>query len=722
MKKVLITGITGQLGSYLSEKFLDMGYEVHGIIRKSSSFNTGKIDHIFDKLNLYYGDLTDSLSIDDTINKVKPDYLVNAGAQSVSSDSLVPILSSQKISYRTLESLWDNQVKKNSNKLRVENVDNIEVEVIDLSEKTQLKALGYTNGMGSWFKIKQISRHKYKGHIVEMSQKFGSIKVTPNHSILDTNQKVRLPEDNPWLLNVRKLNYVTNKKINSIKLSIKGNYNKDDEYFWVDESGEISKLKRNLNEDELISYLIFLGAFVNEGHTTFNKENGNYIVSISEESKECLEDIESHLNKFFTGVKSHITHKKEGFDNVYELHIKSKVLYKHLRENCGINSHTKKIPDFIFQLDKSKIQYIFDKMIEGNGCYREDDVYRYTTSSYKLACQFSMLNTLLGYDYTVNEEYNDVDGKSWHFRRCHFYQYNQGEDGKKIKYVEYDDYVYDISVEEVQNFAVGVGNIVVHNSHVHVSFDIPMYTSQVDALGTLSVLEAVRKHAPDCKVVQMSTSELFGKVAEIPQNENTTMNCQSPYSVAKLYAYQMTKLYRSSYDMFVCNIICFNMESERRGGTFVTRKITLALSRINKSLKNGEDFEILKLGNLNAKRDWGYCPDYADGIIKLLHQDKPDDFILSTGETHSIREFIQEAIQYTDIDLEWFGEDDTEYAIDKKTGKQIIGIDPKYYRPAEVDLLIGDASKAKKELNWEPTVKFKELVKIMIENDMNNIK
>jgi len=275
-----------------------------------------------------------------------------------------------------------------------------------------------------------------------------------------------------------------------------------------------------------------------------------------------------------------------------------------------------------------------------------------------------------------------------------------------------DDIVYKVKPDYLVNAGA--------QSHVHVSFEIPMYTSQVDALGTLSVLEAVRKHAPDCKVVQMSTSELFGKVTEKPQNENTPMNCQSPYSVAKLYAYQMTKLYRQSYDLFVCNIICFNMESERRGKTFVTRKITQALSMINKSLKNNEDFDILKLGNLNAKRDWGYCPDYADGIIKLLHTNKPDDFVLSTGETHSIREFIQEAIKHTDIDLEWFGEDDSEYAIDKKTGKQIIGIDPKYYRPAEVDLLIGDASKAKEELDWTPTVKFKELVEIMMKSDKDN--
>ena len=284
--------------------------------------------------------------------------------------------------------------------------------------------------------------------------------------------------------------------------------------------------------------------------------------------------------------------------------------------------------------------------------------------------------------------------------------------GDLTDFLSIDDIVHKVKPDYLLNAGA--------QSHVHVSFDIPMYTSQVDALGNLAVLEAVRKHAPNCRVVQMSTSELFGEVQEVPQTETTPMNCQSPYSVAKLYGYQMTKLYRKSYNLFACNIICFNMESERRGETFVTRKITLALSKINKALKENKEFEILSLGNLNAKRDWGYCPDYADGIIKLLHHDKPDDFVLATNETHSIRDFINEAIKYTDIDLEWHGSNEGEYAIDKNTQELIIGIDPKYYRPAEVELLIGDATKAKEELKWEPTVKFKELVEIMMKHDLNN--
>ena len=257
-------------------------------------------------------------------------------------------------------------------------------------------------------------------------------------------------------------------------------------------------------------------------------------------------------------------------------------------------------------------------------------------------------------------------------------------------------------------------------SHVHVSFQIPEYTGDVDALGTLKLIESIRRNVPKCRFYNATTSELFGLVQETPQKETTSMYPRSPYGVAKLYSFWICKNYRESYDMFISNGILFNHESERRGETFVTRKITLALAKIDKALKGSEikEFEILKLGNLEAKRDWGYAPDYVEGMWRMLQHDKPDDFVLATNETHSIKEFIEEAIQYTDIDLEWYGTDENTYAIDKNTNRVIISIDPKYYRPAEVELLIGDASKAKEQLDWTPTVKFKELVEIMMKNDM----
>jgi len=249
-------------------------------------------------------------------------------------------------------------------------------------------------------------------------------------------------------------------------------------------------------------------------------------------------------------------------------------------------------------------------------------------------------------------------------------------------------------------------------SHVAVSFELPLYTGECDALGTLKILESIKNHSPKSKFVQLSTSELFGKVLETPQTEKTPFNPLSPYATAKLYGYYITHNYRNSYNIFASNVICFNMESERRGETFVTKKITTGLSNWEKNHKP------IQLGNLEAKRDWGYCYEYADGIIKILEHDQPDDFVLATNETHSIREFIEEACKYINVKLIWTGEGVNEKGIDEITGQTIIEINPKYFRPAEVDLLLGDYTKAKTILGWEPKVKFKELVKIMMKHDL----
>ena len=250
-------------------------------------------------------------------------------------------------------------------------------------------------------------------------------------------------------------------------------------------------------------------------------------------------------------------------------------------------------------------------------------------------------------------------------------------------------------------------------SHVRVSFDIPEYTGDVTGLGTLRILDAIRETGIKTKFYQASSSEMFGKAVEIPIKETTPFYPRSPYGCAKVYAYWITKNYREAYGLFACNGTLFNHESPRRGETFVTRKITRGLARI----KLGKDKK-LYLGNLDAKRDWGYAKDYVYGMWLMLQQDKPDDYILATNETHTVREFVEMSAKHLGFDLVWKGKGVNEKGIDKNTGKIIIKIDPKYFRPAEVDILLGDYSKAKKELGWEPKVKFKELVKLMTEADL----
>jgi len=249
-------------------------------------------------------------------------------------------------------------------------------------------------------------------------------------------------------------------------------------------------------------------------------------------------------------------------------------------------------------------------------------------------------------------------------------------------------------------------------SHVKVSFDMPVYTGNTVGLGTLRLLDAIKESGIKTKFYQAGSSEMFGKVQETPQKETTPFYPRSPYGCAKVYSHYLTVNYRESYGLFACNGILFNHESPRRGGTFVTKKITDAL----KNIKEGKQ-EKLFLGNLDAKRDWGYSKDYVEAMWLMLQQDKPDDYVIATGETHTVREFTEEAGKHFGFDIDWQGSGNDEKGIDKNTGKTIIEIDERYFRPAEVDLLLGDATKAKNILDWEPKVKFNELVAIMCENN-----
>jgi GDPmannose 4,6-dehydratase len=254
-------------------------------------------------------------------------------------------------------------------------------------------------------------------------------------------------------------------------------------------------------------------------------------------------------------------------------------------------------------------------------------------------------------------------------------------------------------------------------SHVKVSFEIPEYTAEVDAVGTLRFLDAIRETGLRTRFYQASTSELFGKVQEIPQSEKTPFYPRSPYGVAKLYGYWIVVNYREAYGIYACNGILFNHESPRRGETFVTRKITLAASRIKLGLQNK-----LTIGNLHSKRDWGYAPEYCEGMWRMLQQEKPEDYILATGETHTVKEFIETVFSELEMNLVWKGEKEKEIGIAQKDGKVLIEVDPRYYRPTEVELLIGNPTKAKEKLGWAPKTTFSGLAKMMANADFEKVK
>jgi GDPmannose 4,6-dehydratase len=264
----------------------------------------------------------------------------------------------------------------------------------------------------------------------------------------------------------------------------------------------------------------------------------------------------------------------------------------------------------------------------------------------------------------------------------------------------------DVRPDEIYNLGA--------QSHVRVSFDVPEYTGEIDALGAVRILEGIRETGLNTKFYQASSSELYGKVVETPQKETTPFYPRSPYACAKAYSFYITVNYRESYGLYACNGILFNHESPRRGETFVTRKITRAAGRIKAGLQ-----ERLYLGNLDAKRDWGFAGDYVEAMWLMLQQTEPDDYVVATGETWSVREFAERVFAKLDMPISWQGSGVAEKGIDSNTGKVLIEIDPKYFRPAEVDLLLGDATKAKTQLGWQPKTDFDALVEMMVESDLS---
>ncbi len=290
-------------------------------------------------------------------------------------------------------------------------------------------------------------------------------------------------------------------------------------------------------------------------------------------------------------------------------------------------------------------------------------------------------------------------------RRLHLHYADMTDSSSLIRVIRL------VKPDEIYNLAA--------QSHVKVSFDVPEYTADVDALGTLRLLEAVRILGMEkkCRIYQASTSELFGEVAEVPQTERTPFHPRSPYSVAKLYAFWIMKNYRESYGMFTANGILFNHESERRGENFVTRKITMAAARIAAGRQKK-----LYLGNLDAKRDWGYAPDYVECMWLILQQPEPDDYVIATGEYHSVREFATMAFARAGIDLRWEGKGLDEKGIDTRTGEVLVEVDPKFFRPADVEELLGNPEKARRELGWNPRkTSFEELVNKMVDYDIEQL-
>jgi GDPmannose 4,6-dehydratase len=698
-KTAIITGLTGMDGSILAEQLLCKDYKVYGMIRRSSrGLDLGCASNLEGNPNLEVleGDLLDLPSLISLCKLAKADYFYHAAAMSVHPKSMIYI--TQPGCYTKplyIEELWENKYrqykfggifKEHHNKIG-------EIEVLNMPENKTLKVLAYKNGMAQWFPIKQISRHHYKGKLIHLSQQWGEVLVTPNHSVYNDMGQLVSPLENPNLLAVRRINHYNIRPKKTIFLhELIPKYLKQD----------FSKIKNHLSlEDKsLQAFMEFCGAFVSEGWTTYNKSNGSYVTCISQSDKKWLELIQEKTKLFYSGKSWIIRHKKENNKDCFRLEFNNKALYSLIRKICGVKSDNKQAPDFIFQLDRICWKHFLDYLIEGDGHVYEWENYNcdsYATTSQKLAAQVSLLWTYLKKDYSYSSCYENHKKwkKGYRLKETKFYKENLGN--KQYSEIDYEGYVYDISVDEVANFVIGPGKVVVHNSHVGTSFSQPVFTIENNTIGTLNCLEAIRMSGIHTRFLHCATSEIFGGVSTKPANEETIFYPKSPYGISKMAAFWLVKNYREAYKIFACNSICFNHEEPgKRGPNFVTRKISLAVAKI----KAGQQ-DKLYLGNLDAKRDWGIASDFTRGMQLMLEAAEPDDFVLATGETHSVREFCEIAFSHAGLD---------DY-------KKYVEIDPRFYRPTEVDVLIGDYSKAKQVLGWEPTVTFKQLVQEMVDAD-----
>jgi len=728
-KVALLSGITGQDGSYLAELLLSKGYIVHGIKRRSSSFNTSRIDHLYkdkheenNNFFLHYGDLSDSTNLIRIIKEVQPDEIYNLGAQShvkVSFDSpeytgdvtgmgtlrileAIRILGMEK-KVKFYNACHDKETKVFTNN-GIKSYDEINIDedlVITINEKTHEMEMK---------PISKVISYDYDGDMIQVKNKRIDQLLTPNHKMIlkydDINDLEYIDADSLK----SKLKYSRNSHISlpKAKFSEKEANKVIDLRNYFDFS-DISKnhFKNLIYEIETNDLLYLLGIYIGDGYLNsspkgrinvdksernekgqFTKiESSNYVDVVYKssyinfaipENDKSRERVISTLEK--CGIDFHLTKMTVGF---------SSFVFSKVFSTCGNNVVFKRIPEWVYDLPCESLNHLGDGLIGSDGHKRKNRM-SYTTISYKLANDVVRLYTKLGNYCVLNVRNNNnskvkmikgrVIGEKLGFRIAYNITINYNSNHNKIyndniSSVKYNDKVWCLEVKDNHNF------LVIRNGKISFS-------------GNCS-------------------SEIFGKVQEIPQKETTPFYPRSPYGVAKLYAHWITINYRESYDIFACSGILFNHESKNRAETFVTRKITMAVAKIFLGLQ-----EKLYLGNLDAERDWGHAKDYMYGAWLMMQQDKPDDYILATNRKITVRRFVELAFNEVNIDIVWKGVGVDEKGYNKETGDLLIEVDSEYFRPTEVDLLIGDYTKAKTQLGWEPTYTVEDICKEMVQSDL----
>ena len=691
-KRAFITGITGFVGSHLAEYLLRQDIEVHGLLRWRSPKDN--IVHCLRCVHLHYGDLTDYVSLEKILAGVLPDYVFHLAAQSVAEDEFIPILKSKEMGVYTFEELWKTCLKKR--KVRYITINGVDTEVIDINSQ-QIRAIGFFNGMGNWVPIKQISRHKYKGEIVKMSQKFGSLHVTPNHCVVDKFGKLCTPMENPDLLPIRKLNYYNKKKLNQVKLVRTCRFMSDDYSFWID-SVPNKKLPICFKDEKLKAFVNFCAAYISEGCAHSRKKKRNFTVTISNGDKKWLDNRNEEIRCFADGMEGkYATGKKDGYEDVYGLTVTSELLYYVMIRCCGKGSHQKKMPNFIFQLSENLQQEFLRRLAEGDGCYVQRKNYetvRYTTSSRKLASQVCFLLTLLHKDYTVHEA-----DDSFFIRECAYYQPNQGISKKKTTMISYNGYVYDISVGKPELFAAGIGSLVIHNSLVPYSFDAPIATLDVNCQGTCNLLEVIKNLRTDTfdPITHIcSSSEIYGQVREedIPINESCPFRPASPYAVSKVCEDMLAYQYWISWGIKTIRTRMFTHTGNRRNENFVVSNFAKQIAEI----ELGRQPPVVWVGNLDSVRTFADVRDAVRAYWLLIqHCDPGEAYNIGGNTTMTIGEMLDKLISLSECQ------------------NIQIEADESRLRPSDVTLQIPDIRKFQQKTNWKPEIKFEDTLKSILD-------
>lgn len=710
-KRALISGASGQDSRFLAERLLSQGYDVHGIIRRQSvsENQNSRVKHLEGIFKLHYGDVTDAYSLDRIFREVKPDRIFHTAAQSVTSDTFVPTLvAGLGIHVETIEELWRRYAGKHVPVVTRSTADDgteLDVEVMHPGRSTTLRALGYWGGMGTWQRVLQISRHKYTGKVSAFRQKWGSVRTTPNHSVYDIRGTLVAAHTQPELLPMRKMNYACDAKQTIVRLQPRslGPRHKRREggrlYHVAERSSVLSEL--SAQDGTLQAFLRFAGAYVSEG-SAYDGDAGKrprQVITVSQGDRAWLERLAEDVKRFYDGPMCITTHRKEKYAPVYELELRSRVLYQVMTHYFGKKSRNVRLPIFFFMLRADLWDELLGTMKQGDGTQLSTGQWRYVTTSPRLAAQLCLIHSMRGTDYTVDHRAaskNHGNYDAYVISECRSYQPNQG--ASEYYEEDYDGYVYDVEIEDTHNFCGGIGNLVLHNSHVRVSFDVPEYTLQTNGIGTLNMLEVYRRVCPEARFLTCCSSEQFGTAIDPDgyQRETTPMWPTSPYGCSKVLAFNLTRHWRAAYKLFATTTICFNHTSAFRGANFLTKKVVKEAVEIKLGRRHG-----MALGDLSPWRDFGHSNDYTAAMILALDHTEPDDFVIATGVSHQIKDVVEYVFEK--LGLDW---------------QQYVTYDARLLRAQELPRLKGDASKARRVLGWAPNYTFEALLDEMIEHEL----